>query len=129
MKEVGIRNQKYFLFLIAFMVNQIEMTKKEEGHQLPEEQRFRAEPLPDGFSLVEYLPDEKEHDSRHEPKGTVNDEKIFLRELGRMRLSLGSMNQGSGVRLVMTHFPPTDTYNSVASVKEVRITESLTARL
>lgn len=37
----------------------------------------------------------------------AQDRKIFLRELGRLRLSLESMDKGPGVKIVMTHFPPT----------------------
>lgn len=36
------------------------------------------------------------------------DEKIFRRELGRLKLSLESMEREAGLRIVMTHFPPTD---------------------
>jgi len=34
------------------------------------------------------------------------DRRIFARELGRLRLSLDSMQDGARVRIVMTHFPP-----------------------
>ena len=37
-----------------------------------------------------------------------HDEKIFRRELGRLKLSLESMDREAGLRIVMTHFPPTD---------------------
>lgn len=37
-----------------------------------------------------------------------HDEKIFRRELGRLKLSLDSIDPDSGLRVVMTHFPPTN---------------------
>ncbi len=37
-----------------------------------------------------------------------HDEKIFRRELGRLKLSLDSIDPEARVRIVMTHFPPTD---------------------
>ena len=37
-----------------------------------------------------------------------HDEKIFRREVGRLKLSLESMEREAGLRIVMTHFPPTD---------------------
>ncbi len=37
-----------------------------------------------------------------------HDEKIFRRELGRLKLSLDSIDPQARVRIVMTHFPPTD---------------------
>jgi predicted phosphohydrolase len=36
------------------------------------------------------------------------DEKIFRREVGRLKLSLESMEREANLRIVMTHFPPTD---------------------
>ncbi len=38
---------------------------------------------------------------------STQDEKIFARELGRLKLSLQSMETSPGIRIVMTHFPPT----------------------
>jgi uncharacterized protein len=38
----------------------------------------------------------------------IRDEKIFRREMGRLESSLESMDSGAGLRIVMTHFPPTD---------------------
>jgi uncharacterized protein len=35
-------------------------------------------------------------------------EKIFRREVGRLKLSLDSIEPGAHLRIVMTHFPPTD---------------------
>jgi predicted phosphohydrolase len=40
--------------------------------------------------------------------GMPHDEKIFRRELGRLKLSLEAMEREAGLRIVMTHFPPTD---------------------
>lgn len=40
--------------------------------------------------------------------GMSHDEKIFRRELGRLKLSLESIREEGGLRVVMTHFPPTD---------------------
>jgi predicted phosphohydrolase len=37
-----------------------------------------------------------------------HDEKIFRRELGRLKLSLDSIDPEAALRIVMTHFPPTD---------------------
>jgi hypothetical protein len=43
------------------------------------------------------------------PAGMPHNEKIFRRELGRLRLSLESGKRQEGaLRVVMTHFPPTD---------------------
>ena len=41
-------------------------------------------------------------------EGPARDEKIFRRELGRLENSLNSMDSRSTMRIVMTHFPPTD---------------------
>jgi predicted phosphohydrolase len=38
----------------------------------------------------------------------ARDEKIFRREMGRLESSLVSMGPEPGLRIVMTHFPPTD---------------------
>ena len=40
--------------------------------------------------------------------GMPHDEKIFRRELGRLKLSLDSIDPEAALRIVMTHFPPTD---------------------
>jgi predicted phosphohydrolase len=40
--------------------------------------------------------------------GMPHDEKIFRRELGRLKLSLASIDPEASLRIVMTHFPPTD---------------------
>lgn len=43
------------------------------------------------------------------PEGTFSDEhdaKIFQRELGRLKLSLDSVPQGVGQKIVMLHYPP-----------------------
>jgi predicted phosphohydrolase len=37
-----------------------------------------------------------------------HDERIFRRELGRLKLSLDSIDPQAALRIVMTHFPPTD---------------------
>jgi predicted phosphohydrolase len=42
-----------------------------------------------------------------EREAEAQDRRIFLRELGRLRLSLESMDKGGEVKIVMTHFPPT----------------------
>jgi len=41
-------------------------------------------------------------------EGRARDEKVFLREMGRLESSLKSMDGGAELRIVMTHFPPTD---------------------
>lgn len=41
-------------------------------------------------------------------EGSAHDEKIFKRELSRLENSLRSMDPGCELRIVMTHFPPTD---------------------
>ncbi len=38
----------------------------------------------------------------------AREEKIFKRELGRLELSLASMDRTAPLRIVMTHFPPTN---------------------
>ncbi len=38
----------------------------------------------------------------------AREEKIFKRELGRLELSLASMDKRASLRIVMTHFPPTN---------------------
>jgi len=38
----------------------------------------------------------------------AQDEKLFRREMGRLEQSLKSMDPQAGVRVVMTHFPPTN---------------------
>jgi hypothetical protein len=40
--------------------------------------------------------------------GMQHDEKIFRRELGRLELSLEAIEHEAPLRIVMTHFPPTD---------------------
>ncbi len=47
-------------------------------------------------------------DRSRPPPAVPQDEKIFRRELGRLRLSLESLRPEAGLRIVMTHFPPTD---------------------
>ena len=46
--------------------------------------------------------------SRRGASQMPHDEKIFRRELGRLKLSLDSLDPEAGLRIVMTHFPPTD---------------------
>jgi predicted phosphohydrolase len=47
-------------------------------------------------------------DCGRSPSGVPHDEKIFRRELARLKLSLESIDPEAGLRIVMTHFPPTD---------------------
>ena len=42
-----------------------------------------------------------------EPEDRLRNERIFLREMGRLRLSLDSLGQDPKIRIAMTHFPPT----------------------
>ena len=42
----------------------------------------------------------------------AQDEKIFRREMGRLEQSLGTMDPDASVRIVITHFPPTDEWGS-----------------
>ena len=44
------------------------------------------------------------------------DEKIFRREMGRLEQSLKSMDPQARMRIVMTHFPPTDEWGAVTVV-------------
>lgn len=56
-------------------------------------------------------PPASERDAEASALGTPqmpHPEKIFRRELGRLKLSLDSLDPGAGLRIVMTHFPPTD---------------------
>jgi predicted phosphohydrolase len=46
--------------------------------------------------------------SDQDVSGIPHDEKVFRRELGRLKLSLDSIDLESGLRIVMTHFPPTN---------------------
>jgi len=55
-----------------------------------------------------------------EEEALARDEKIFRREMGRLESSLKSMDSGYGLRIVMTHFPPTD-----ESGRETPVTELL----
>ena len=50
----------------------------------------------------------------------AQNEKIFRREMGRLENSLKTMDAESGLRIVMTHFPPTD-----ESGKETAVTRIL----
>jgi len=52
----------------------------------------------------------------------ARDEKIFRREMGRLENSLKSMEDGAGLRVVMTHFPPTDESGTATPV--TRLLES-----
>ncbi len=55
------------------------------------------------------IPSEQGRDSQGpNPSEMSHDEKIFRRELGRLELSLGSISPDARLRIVMTHFPPTD---------------------
>lgn len=62
-----------------------------------------------GTTLLEKKPVAADEGMRpqSEQEGKKQDEKIFIRELGRLRLSLDSMDQDPEIRIVMTHFPPT----------------------
>jgi len=48
------------------------------------------------------------------------DEKIFIRELGRLELSLKQLDQSAKMRIVMTHYPPIS-----ADLKESRVSRLL----
>ena len=46
--------------------------------------------------------------SVHGASEMTHDERIFRRELGRLKLSLDSLDPDASLRIVMTHFPVTD---------------------
>jgi predicted phosphohydrolase len=74
-----------------------------------------------GSTMLEKKPaaGKKEIYACHDSEETVHDEKIFLRELGRLRLSLESMDEDPAVRLVMTHFPPTNEHGLDTPVTKI----------
>ncbi|MCB1180567.1 MAG: metallophosphoesterase [Chlamydiia bacterium] len=45
-------------------------------------------------------------DGQMKSEEKTEDEKIFLRELGRLERSLKAMDQGAHLKIVMTHYPP-----------------------
>jgi len=74
-----------------------------------------------GSTMLEQIPvaEGEELQPRHEPQDRTHDERIFLREMGRLRLSLESMGEVSGTRIVMTHFPPTNEHGLDTAVTRI----------
>jgi len=73
-----------------------------------------ADPIPDVSRPGEIIDDPEQLQ--------VRDEKIFARELGRLENSLKSMGMHPSLRVVMTHFPPTN-----EAGRETRVTRLLKA--
>ncbi len=57
---------------------------------------------------LEILPEKDREAPERSLHEAPHDEKIFRRELGRLELSLASIAPDARLRIVMTHFPPTD---------------------
>lgn len=54
-----------------------------------------------------------------EPSFSEQDEKIYLRELERLRLSLRQLNNEAEIRIAMTHYPPISSDLSDSSVSKI----------
>ena len=59
------------------------------------------------FNFDEYINYKKNPKASHVKKLTLEEnEKIFKRELHRLKLSLDSMNKNAKIKIAMTHYPP-----------------------
>lgn len=57
--------------------------------------------------IIDYVPNERSKKLIEVPDNTEETEKIFLRELGRLELSLKELSKEKDtLRIVMTHYPP-----------------------
>ncbi len=74
------------------------------------------------FSDLDGHPERDQCGKYSEPANVEDDRRLYERELGRLEMSLSSMDKAAGTKIALTHFPPTS-----PAMEETEVTRILEA--